>query len=126
MTSPFTCGLDAALHIMGGKWKPLIVYHLARGTMRYAALRRAVGTVSDKVLGQHLKELVADGVVSRRDYGEIPPRVEYSLTPFGGSLAEALAHLCEWGSRHSPELADIVARRAPGVRINSGSPPSAP
>ena len=119
MTHTFTCGLDAALHIMGGKWKPLIVCHLAKGPMRYATLRRAVGKVSDKVLGQQLKDLVADGVVLRRDYGEIPPKVEYSLTPFGSNLAAALAHLCEWGSRHSPELAAIVARRTPNVRFDS-------
>ncbi|MCQ0971991.1 helix-turn-helix transcriptional regulator [Paracoccus sp. TK19116] len=112
MTSPFTCGLDAALFVMGGKWKPLIVYHLMQGTLRYAQLRRAVGKVSDKVLAQQLKELIADGVVARHDFGEIPPRVEYSLTPFGKSLAQALGHLCEWGEHHTDVLAAIVERRA--------------
>ncbi|PYE80877.1 winged helix-turn-helix transcriptional regulator [Pseudoroseicyclus aestuarii] len=112
MTSPFTCGLDAVLFVMGGKWKPLIVYHLARGTLRYAELRRTVGRVSDKVLAQQLKELIADGIVARRDLGEIPPRVEYSLTPFGQSLAQALVQLCEWGSHHADELAEIVGQRA--------------
>ena len=111
MTSPFTCGLDAVLHVMGGKWKPLIVHHLSRGTLRYGTLRRAVGKVSDKVLAQQLRELTADGVVLRRDYGEIPPKVEYALTPFGSSLAGALGQLCEWGARHSTELAAIVERR---------------
>ncbi|WP_118138224.1 helix-turn-helix domain-containing protein [Oceanicella sp. SM1341] len=112
MTSPFTCGLDAVLFVMGGKWKPLIVYNLAQGTLRYAELRRAVGRVSDKVLAQQLKELIADGIVARRDFGEIPPRVEYSLTPFGKSLAQALVQLCEWGAQHTDALAGIVERRA--------------
>ena len=112
MTSSFTCGLDAALFVMGGKWKPLIVYHLGHGTLRYGDLRRAVGKVSDKVLSQQLKELAADGIVARRDFGEIPPRVEYSLTLFGNSLAQALAQLCEWGSQHSSELAAIGKRRS--------------
>ncbi len=112
MANPFTCGLEAVLTVMGGKWKPLIVYHLSRGTLRYGELRRAVGTVSDKVLAQQLKEMIADGIVARRDYAEIPPRVEYSLTPFGVSLAEALVQLCEWGSRHSTELAAVLERRA--------------
>lgn len=111
MTNPFTCGLDAVLYVMGGKWKPLIVYHLAQGPLRYGELRRAVGKVSDKVLAQQIKELIADGIVARRDFGEIPPRVEYSLTPFGNNLAQALVTLCEWGTRNSSELAAIAERR---------------
>lgn len=111
MTSPFTCGLEAVLSVLGGKWKPLVLFHLMHNTHRYGELRRAVGKVSDKVLIQQLKELQADGIVERVDYGEIPPRVEYSLTHFGSSLAQALAHLCEWGTRHSDDLAAIVARR---------------
>ena len=109
--APFTCGLDAALCVLGGKWKPLILFHLAHGTRRYGALRRAVGKVSDKVLIQQLKELQADGVISRADYGEIPPRVEYSLTAFGMTLGRALAPLCEWGTRYSRDVEAILARR---------------
>ena len=62
-----TCGLDAALFVLGGKWKPLILFHLADGTRRYGELRRAVGNVSDKVLIQQLKELRADGIIDRVD-----------------------------------------------------------
>lgn len=120
MTSPFTCGLDAVLFVMSGKWKPLIVHHLKHGTLRYGELRRAVGKVSDKVLAQQLKELIADGIVARRDFAEIPPRVEYSLTPFGISLAQALVQLCEWGTHHSSELAAIAERRSGSV--DSGQP----
>jgi DNA-binding HxlR family transcriptional regulator len=107
----FTCGLDAALFVLGGKWKPLILFHLAHGTRRYRELRRAVGTVSDKVLIQQLKELQADGIVNRFDYGEIPPKVEYSLTAFGRTLAKALAPLCEWGTQYSTDVEAIMARR---------------
>jgi DNA-binding HxlR family transcriptional regulator len=85
-----TCGLDAALAVIGGKWKPRILYHLARGARRYSELRRAVGHVSDKMLIQQLKELQADGVIHRCDFKEIPPKVEYSLTRFGSTLAKAL------------------------------------
>src|ERR1700676_4019406 len=74
----FTCGLDAALFVLGGKWKRLILFHLAHGARRYGELRRAVGNVSDKVLVQQLKELQADGIIDRVDFGEIPPKVEYS------------------------------------------------
>ena len=107
----FTCGLDAALFVLGGKWKPLILFHLAHGTRRYGELRRAVGKVSDKVLIQQLKELQADGIIDRVDFGEIPPKVEYSVTAFGRTLGKALAPLCEWGSRHSSKVEAIVARR---------------
>ncbi len=109
---PFTCGLDAALAVIGGKWKPLVLYHLATGTLRYGELRRAVGSVTHKVLIQQLKELEADGVVKRVDYGEIPPRVDYSLTKFGQTLAGALAPLCQWGTEHASEIGRAVARRA--------------
>jgi DNA-binding HxlR family transcriptional regulator len=107
----FTCGLDAALFVLGGKWKPLILYHLAHGTRRYGELRRTVGNVSDKVLIQQLKELQADGVIDRVDFGEIPPKVEYSLTAFGRTLGKALAPLCEWGTKNSRDVEAILARR---------------
>jgi DNA-binding HxlR family transcriptional regulator len=107
----FTCGLDAALCVLGAKWKPLILYHLAHGTRRYGELRRAVGSVSDKVLIQQLKELQADGIIARVDFGEIPPKVEYSLTAFGKTLGKALAPLCEWGTRNSRDVEAILARR---------------
>jgi DNA-binding HxlR family transcriptional regulator len=110
----FTCGLDAALFVLGGKWKPLILFHLAHGTRRYGELRRAIGRVSDKVLIQQLKELQADGIVDRADFGEIPPKVEYSLTAFGRTLGKALAPLCEWGTRNSSGVEAIMARRKAG------------
>ena len=113
-TNAFTCGLDAALFVLGGKWKPLILFHLAHGTLRYGELRRAVGGVSDKVLIQQLKELQADGIIDRRDFGEIPPKVEYSLTDFGRTLGKALVPLCEWGTQYSEDVEAIRAdRKAP-------------
>src|SRR6266404_1185770 len=107
----FTCGLDAALFVLGGKWKPLILFHLAHGTRRYGELRRAIGSVSDKVLIQQLKELQADGIIDRVDFGEIPPKVEYSLTAFGRTLAKALAPLCVWGTEHMSEVETLMSRR---------------
>ncbi len=111
MTTAFTCGLDAALAVVGGKWKPLILFHLAHGTRRYGELRRAVGGVSDKVLSQQLKELQADGIIDRLDFKEIPPKVEYSLTLFGLTLAKALAPLCLWGTEHMGEVETLMSRR---------------
>jgi len=107
----FTCGLDAALFVLGGKWKPLILFHLAHETRRYGELRRAIGKVSDKMLIQQLKDLQADGIIDRADFGEIPPRVEYSLTAFGRTLGKSLAPLCEWGTKNSSKVEAIMARR---------------
>ena len=107
----FSCGLDAVLSIIGGKWKPLILYHLAHGTRRYGELRRAVGNVSDKMLIQHLKQMTADGLVTRHDFKDIPPKVEYTLTPFGQTLAKSLAPLCVWGTENMTEVEALVAGR---------------
>src|ERR1700682_5081805 len=107
----FTCGLAAALFVLGGKGKPLILFHLAHGTRRYGELRRAVGSVSDKVLIQQLKELQADRIIDRVDFGEIPPKVEYSLKAFGKTLGKALAPLCEWGTKYASHVEAIMARR---------------
>ena len=108
----FTCGLDATLRVIAGKWKPLILYFLAQGgPTRYGELRRAVRDVSDKMLIQQLKELEADNLVKRTDYKEVPPRVDYDLTPLGRSLAEALVPLCSWGTENIAEVTRVFARR---------------
>ncbi len=108
----FTCGLDATLRVIAGKWKPLILYFLAQGgPTRYGELRRAVRDVSDKMLIQQLKELEADGLVKRTDYKEVPPRVDYSLTLLGCSLAQALVPLCSWGTENMAEVSRVFARR---------------
>lgn len=104
----FICGLDAALRVVGGKWKPLILHFLYRGPHRYGELKRCVKGVSDKMLIQHLKELEAHGIVSRTDHHEVPPRVDYALTRLGKSLAEALMPLCMWGEKHRRKIASVI------------------
>ena len=94
------CGLDAAFAVIGGKWKPLILYYVALAPRRFGELRRLVEGVSEKVLIQHLRELVKDGIVRRTDYREVPPRVDYSITDYGRTLARALLPLCEWGNKN--------------------------
>jgi DNA-binding HxlR family transcriptional regulator len=111
-TFPFNCGLEAALVVVGGKWKPLILFHLGPGKRRFGELRRLVSGVSEKMLIQQLREMQADGIIDRLDFQEIPPKVEYSLTPFGRTLVKALLPLCEWGSGHSAAIQAISERRA--------------
>lgn len=107
----FSCGLDATLHIISGKWKPLVLFFLRDGPKRYSELKRLTQGVSDKVLIQQLKDLEADHVLVRTDYKEVPPRVDYALTPLGRSLADALVPLCTWGTENMAEMASILAER---------------
>ncbi|MFF2624729.1 helix-turn-helix domain-containing protein [Kitasatospora sp. CB02891] len=96
---PYICGIDAALDVVSGKWKGLILWELdTHGVRRFAQLRRALPGVSEKMLTQHLRELEQDGLVHREVYAEVPPRVEYSLTEQGRTLNEALRPLGLWGT----------------------------
>ena len=99
----------------------MILYFLLQGPNRYGELKRAVRGVSDKVLIQQLKELEADGILRRTDYKEVPPRVDYSLTPLGHSLAQALVPLCTWGTEHMAEVSRVFAERATWTAKRAGS-----
>ncbi|TDD65706.1 transcriptional regulator [Jiangella aurantiaca] len=103
----FTCGLDAAIAVMGGKWKGLILFALQDGPLRFGELRRAVGTISERMLILQLREMQTAGLLHRRVYQQVPPKVEYSLTDFGRSLNTALAPLGEWGEEHMDRIEAI-------------------
>ncbi|MCX4632624.1 MULTISPECIES: winged helix-turn-helix transcriptional regulator [unclassified Streptomyces] len=107
---PYICGIDAALDVVSGKWKGLILWELdAHHVRRFAALRRGLPGVSEKMLTQHLREMEEDGLVHREVYAEVPPRVEYSLTEHGRTLNQALGPLGTWGvERMRREGSDAV------------------
>jgi len=112
MTShgPYTCGLDAALDVVGGKWKSLILWALGDdGPLRFGELRREVPGITEKMLIQQLRQLEADGVITREVYQQVPPKVEYSVTEFGASLNAALRPLGDWGQANMDR---IVHRKA--------------
>ncbi len=97
----YNCPVEAALDVMGGKWKPLILWWLhSNGTQRFSELRRRIPAVSEKMLTQQLREMEKDGIVQRRIYASVPPKVEYSLTDYGRTLKRALNSICEWGRAH--------------------------
>jgi DNA-binding HxlR family transcriptional regulator len=100
----FTCELDAAMAVVDGKWKPLILWELKEGPTRFNALHRSLTGISQKMLTQHLKDLQRHGVVHRESYHEVPPRVEYSMTPAGEELLEALEPLGNWAAKHIDQI----------------------
>ncbi|MGN1350734.1 MAG: winged helix-turn-helix transcriptional regulator [Anaerovoracaceae bacterium] len=91
------CPLEYGMEIFGGKWNSRIICVLAAlGTLRYSELRREMGNITDAVLASTLKDLMANDIVERRSYDEIPPRVEYSLTEKGQSVVPILQSICRW------------------------------
>ena len=99
------CPAHVVIDHLADKWAVLIIGRLANGTMRFAELRRAVDGISQKMLTVTLRDLERDGLVSRKLYASVPPKVEYSLTPFGQSLRPILFLLREWGDEYRETLA---------------------
>ena len=97
---------------IANRWTALIVQALASGTKRYSELRRELGGISHKMLSQSLRGLERDGIVERKVYPLVPPKVEYSLTPLGQSLIEPLGLICEWTARHWEEIEVARSRHA--------------
>jgi DNA-binding HxlR family transcriptional regulator len=106
----YHCPVEAAVDVFGGKWKALILWWLQERTWRFAELRRQIPGITEKMLAQQLRELEADGVVSRRVYPTVPPRVEYSLTEYGWSLKRALREICTWGRKHMERTGAVEVR----------------
>lgn len=113
----YTCGLDAAIDVMGGKWKGLILFWLDEGPLRFGELRRTVAGISERMLILQLRELEANGLVHREVHQQVPPKVEYSLTEFGRSLITALTPLGEWGEENMERLEGLPVSQAvqPGL-----------
>jgi DNA-binding HxlR family transcriptional regulator len=110
------CLSRVVLDRIADKWTALIIYVLAAGTHRYAALQREIGGISQKMLTQTLRSLERDGLVQRKIHPVVPPKVEYSLTPLGRTLIEPLKAICRWSEKHLPQL-QANRTRANGEKI---------
>ncbi len=99
-----TCISRHVLDIIGSKWTILIIHYLREGAHRHSELRRAIGGISEKVLTSQLRLLETNGMVRREVYPEVPPKVEYSLTPLGESLGVLTTSICDWAVEHAEEI----------------------
>jgi DNA-binding HxlR family transcriptional regulator len=107
----FGCTVEAALEVIGGKWKGVILFHLLSGTKRFNELRRLVPNVTQRMLTLQLRELENDGIVERKIYQQIPPRVDYSLTEFGRTLEPILLVVKDWGNQYIERIIELRTTR---------------
>lgn len=91
------CSVEAAIGLIDGKWKCIILFHLLPGTMRFNEIRRMIGSITPRMLTNQLRELEEDGLIDRKVYAQVPPKVEYSLSPLGRSMEPILHALKDWG-----------------------------
>ncbi|HHJ16592.1 MAG TPA: transcriptional regulator [Gammaproteobacteria bacterium] len=103
----FRCPVEAALEILGGKWKGLILFYLRSDTRRFNELRRLIPDISQRMLTKQLRELEADQIVHRKIFQEVPPKVEYSLTDFGMTLTPVFKALHDWGFEYINKISKI-------------------
>jgi DNA-binding HxlR family transcriptional regulator len=122
------CPVNLTASIIGGKWKPSLIYHLEGRTRRFCELQRLIPGLTKKMLTQHLRELEQDGIVHRKVYAEVPARVEYSLTRHGDSLKPILKLMSAWGNRHRAHYGAPASRAAKheiaAIAPQSPAPPS--
>jgi len=107
------CPIEATLGVIGGRWKAAVLFQLRGGTKRFGELRRLLPNVTQRMLTLQLRELEADGLVQRTVYAQVPPRVEYTITPWGASLEPVLLAICDWGRRYRSRLDDLAGEAEP-------------
>ncbi len=97
------CPMTSVMNVIGGKWKVIILFHLREQTLRFGELRKRIPKVTQKMLTQQLRELESDGLVTRKVYPEVPPRVEYKSTKLSDELRPILDMLCDWGEKQKAQ-----------------------
>jgi DNA-binding HxlR family transcriptional regulator len=117
------CAVEVTLSVIGGVWKPVILFHLLHEKRRFMELTRLMPNTTQRMLTLQLRELEADGIVTRHVYPQVPPKVEYELTPFGETLAPILISLREWGESYQARRArEAAASEAAPKKIAAARP----
>ena len=114
------CPVKLTTDVIGGKWKPLILFYLETGTKRFGELGKLIPGMTKKMLTQHLRDLERDEVVRRKVYAVVPPKVEYSLTKHGESLKPILKLMSAWGTKHRKRYGIPKGKMRPGTPVASG------
>ena len=105
----YNCPVEVTIDVVGGKWKGIILYHLLEGKKRFNEFRRLIPEITQRMLTLQLRELEQDGIIHREVYKQVPPKVEYSLTEFGLTLAPIIHQMVEWGLKHTKKLVESRA-----------------
>ncbi|MBW5448966.1 transcriptional regulator [Cohnella sp. CFH 77786] len=106
------CPIETVIQVVGGKWKPLILWHLLNSSKRFSELEKLIPEVTQKMLAQHLRELEIDRLVTRTIYPSVPPKVEYSMSEHGKTLIPVLEAMCQWGDNHNRQSPKPIAGAA--------------
>ncbi|MDB5258673.1 MAG: HxlR family transcriptional regulator [Chitinophagaceae bacterium] len=101
--NPFNCGVTHFLNKVGGKWKVLVIYGISKKCNRFSMLQKAIPQISKQMLINQLRELEEDGLIERKIFAEVPPRVEYKLTAYGKSMMTIIMHIQKWGEKDLKE-----------------------
>jgi DNA-binding HxlR family transcriptional regulator len=104
----FHCAMDITMSFIGGKWKTVVLWYLRKDKKRFSELKRLIPNITEKMLSLQLKDLENDGIVGRKIYAEVPPKVEYFLTDFGKSLIPMLEEIARWGRRLADEKGKMI------------------
>jgi len=121
----YYCPVKLTTDVIGGKWKPLILFYLEHGSKRFGELRKLIPGMTKKMLTQHLRDLERDEIIRRKVYAVVPPKVEYSLTKHGESLKPILKLMSAWGTRHRKRYGIPMRRNRPLPAPNPKPAPAA-
>jgi DNA-binding HxlR family transcriptional regulator len=115
-TAYTNCPVEAGLDMIGGKWKAIILFRVLEGTRRFNELRRLLPSLTQRTLTNQLRELERDGLIARKVYAEVPPKVEYSITVFGTTLQPVLVALKHWADTHMLPRMEALSENRPALR----------
>lgn len=115
----YHCALDVTMELVGGKWKTIVLWYLRKDKKRFSELRKLIPGITEKMLSMQLRQLEKDGFVSRTVHAEVPPRVEYALTPHGKTLLPLLEEIAKWGRMMGKKHGSIEKVERPAKKTSS-------